>query len=250
VRFRRFTPESGPILSRRAVLGLGIVLGASLLGYLIAALVIFPAPITETTQPVPRVLGQPFTSAEATLRAAGFRVRREEEVANPIAMGGLVVWQDPPPETQLPPSSVVHLSVSTGPDAVAVPDIVNLQVDLARSVMLEAGFKIQGIDSIAALSPPGTVLASRPGFGVVRRPGDSVTLVVSRGPADIQVPTLKGLTRDQAAERLAAAGLRVGYVRYAARPGIRDGVVLDQRPGSGVRMPGGSRVDLTLARNP
>ena len=250
MRFRRFAPEHRPMLSRRAMLGLGIVLGASLLGYLIAALVIFPAPITETTQPVPRVLGQPFTSAEATLRAAGFRVRRDEEMASSTAMAGLVIWQDPPPETRLPPSSVVHLSVSTGPDAVAVPDVVNLEVELARSVMLEAGFRIQGIDSISALTPPGTVVASRPGFGVVRQPGDSVTLVVSRGPADIQVPTLKGLTRDQAADRLAAAGLRVGYVRYAARPGTRDGTVLDQRPGSGVRMPGGGRVDLTLARNP
>ena len=250
MRFRRFTPEHGVRLSRRAVLGVGIVLGASLLGYLIAALVIFPAPITETTQPVPRVLGQPFTSAEETLKAAGFRVRRDEELADPTAMAGVVVWQDPAPETRLPPSSVVHLSVSTGPDAVVVPDVANLQVALARSVMLEAGFTLAGVDSVSALSPPGTVLTSRPGFGVVRRPGDSVTLVVSRGPADIQVPTLKGLTRDQAGDRLAAAGLRVGYVRYAARPGVRNDVVIDQRPGSGVRMPGGSRVDLTLARNP
>jgi len=250
MRFRRFTPEHGPILSRRAALGVAIVLGAALFGYLVAALVIFPAPITETTQPVPRVLGQPFTSAEATLKAAGFRVRREEEVASATAMGGLVIWQDPPPETRLPPAAVVHLSVSTGPDAVAVPDVVNLQLELAKSVMLEAGFRIQGVDSIAALSPPGTVLTSRPGFGVVRKPGDSVTLVVSRGPADIQVPPLKGLMRDQAADRLTAVGLRVGYVRYAERPGVRDGTVLDQRPGSGVRMPGGGRVDLTLARNP
>jgi serine/threonine-protein kinase len=250
VKFRRFTPEHGPVLGPGAVLGIAIVLGASLLGYLIAALVIFPAPISETTQPVPRVLGQPFTSAEATLQAAGFRVRRDEEVASATALGGIVVWQDPPPETRLPPSAVVHLSVSTGPDAVAVPDVVNLQVELAKSVMLEAGFTIQGIDSIAALSPPGTVLTSRPGFGVVRKPGDSVTLVVSRGPADIPVPALKGLSRDQAADRLTAAGLRVGYVRYAERPGVRDGTVLDQRPGSGVRMPGGGRVDLTLARTP
>jgi serine/threonine-protein kinase len=77
-----------------------------------------------------------------------------------------------------------------------------------------------------------------------------VTLVVSRGPADIQVPALRGLTRDQAGERLGAIGLRVGYVRYEDRPGARNGIVLEQRPGPGARLPRRGRVDLTLARAP
>jgi serine/threonine-protein kinase len=250
VKFRRFTPEGFPRLSRRVLIGLGVVAGASLLGYLLAAVVLFPAPIADTTVAVPSVLGQSYSSAEATLQAAGFRVRRESELPHPTALGGLVIWQDPPPDTRLPPSAVVRLSVSTGPEGSSVPDVVNLGVALARAVVLEAGFRLGGIDSVAALSAPGTVLATRPGLGVVRRPGDSVTLVVSRGPADIQVPALRGLTRDQAAERLAVLGLLVGYVRYDTRPGARAGVVLEQRPGPGVRLPRRGRVDLTLARAP
>ena len=250
MRVRRFTPEGGLRMNRRFLIGLGVVAGASLLGYLLAALVLFPAPITESTVPVPGVLGQPYASAEATLEAAGFRVRREAEVPHPTALGGTVVWQDPPPETRLPPSAVVRLTVSTGPEGSAVPDVVNLDLDLARSVLQEAGFTVAGIDSVAALSAPGTVLATRPGLGVVRRPGDSVTLVVSRGPADIQVPALRGLTRDQAAQRLAAVGLVVGYVRFEDRPGAHNGAVLEQRPAPGVRLPRRGRVDLILARAP
>ena len=107
-----------------------------------------------------------------------------------------------------------------------------------------------GLVAVGADLAPGTVLATRPGLGVVRRPGDTVTLVVSRGPADIQVPALKGLTRDQAAARLEAVGLLVGYVRYGDVAGARPGVVLEQRPAPGVRLPRRSRVDLTLARIP
>jgi len=250
MRFRRFTPEGSPQVSRRFLVGLGVVAGASLLGYLLAAVVLFPAPITDSTVPLPSVLGQPYSSAEATLQAAGFRVRREAELPHPTALGGIVVWQDPPPDTRLPPSAVVRLTVSTGPEGSAVPDVVNLDLELARAVLVEAGFRVVGVDSVAALSAPGTVLATRPGLGVVRRPGDSVTLVVSRGPADIQVPALRGLTRGQAGERLAAIGLRVGYVRYEDRPGARDGAVLEQRPGPGVRLPRRGRVDLILARAP
>jgi serine/threonine-protein kinase len=250
MRFRRFTPEGHLQVSRRLLVGVGVVAGASLLGYLLAAVVLFPAPMTETTVPVPSVLGQPFASAEATLQAAGFRVRRDAELPHPTALGGTVVWQDPPPDTRLPRSTVVHLTVSTGPEGAPMPDVVNLDLDLARAVLLESGFRVVGIDSVAALSAPGTVLATRPGLGVVRRPGDTVTLVVSRGPADIQVPALRGLTRDQAGERLATIGLRVGYVRFEDKPGARAGVVLEQRPNPGVRLPRRGRVDLTLTRAP
>jgi len=250
VRFRRTADEFAPIVSRRFLVGLAVVAGASLLGYLLAAVVLFPAPITDRTVAVPSVLGQPYTSAEATLQAAGFRVRREAEVPHPTAPGGIVVWQDPPPDMQLPASAVVHLTVSTGLEGSVVPDVVNLDLDLARSVLREAGFQVTGVDSVASLSTPGTVLATRPGIGVVRQPGETVTLVVSRGPADIQVPMLRGLTRDQAADRLQAIGLLVGYVRFADQPGARPGVVLEQRPSPGVRLPRRSRVDLTLARTP
>jgi beta-lactam-binding protein with PASTA domain len=250
VKVRRHTPASTPLVSRRFLTWLAVLGGASLLGYLLAAVVLFPAPISDTGNLVPSVIGQPYTSAEKTLQAAGFRVRRESEVPHPTALGGVVVWQDPPPDMQLPPSAVVRLTVSTGPEASVVPDVVNLDLDLAISVLREAGFRVGSIDSVASLTVPGTVLATRPGLGVVRRPGEDVTLVVSRGPADIQVPALRGLNRDQAAERLEALGLLVGYVRYESRPGSRPGVVLEQRPSPGVRLPRRSRVDLTLERTP
>lgn len=250
MRFRRFTPEGNPQVSRRFLVGLAVVLGASLLGYLVAAALLFPAPMGEATVEVPSVVGQSFTSATETLEAEGFRVRREAEVPHPTARGGIVVWQDPPPEMRLPASAVVRLTVSTGAEGTVIPDVVNLDVDLARLVLREAGFRVGGVDSVASLTTPGTVLATRPGLGVVRRPGELVTLVVSRGPADIQVPTLRGLTRAQAEDRLEALGLLVGYVRTADRPGARPGVVLEQRPNPGVRLPRRSRVDLTLARAP
>jgi len=250
MRFRRHTPETNPLIRRRFLIGLGVVGGASLLGYLLAAVVFFPAPIADETVTVPSVLGQPYTSAVETLEAAGFRVRREAERHHPTARGGVVTWQDPPPEMALPRSAVVRLTVSTGPEASVVPDVVNLDLDLAMSVVREAGFRVGSIDSVASLTVPGTVLATRPGLGVVRRPGEDVTLVVSRGPADIQVPALRGLSRDQAADRLEALGLLVGYVRYESRPGSRPGVVLEQRPSPGVRLPRRSRVDLTLERTP
>jgi len=230
--------------------GLAVVAGASLLGYLLAVLVIFPAPTGASEGSVPRVLNQTIEEAQSRLVAEGYRARVEAESPHPTAPAGTVTWQDPPPETIVPRGGLVRLSVSTGPEMIPVPDLVGLEVGLARTVLAQAGFRMVDADSIAAPSDPGTVVASRPAAGATRLPDDPITLVISRGPADIAVPDLVGLQREEALVRLTRAGLFVGFVRQREMLGTRDGVVLEQRPSAGSRMGRNGRVDLTLSRTP
>jgi serine/threonine-protein kinase len=250
MKVRRFSGESNPLFQRRVLVGLGVVAGASLLGYLLAVLVIFPAPPGEGGGLVPRVLDQSLEEAQAKLVAEGYRARLEGESAHPTAPAGTVIWQDPPPETIVPRGGLVRLTVSAGPEVIPVPDLVGLEVGLARTVLAQAGFRTVAADTVAAPSEPGTVVASRPAAGATRMPDDPITLVVSRGSADISVPDLVGLQRDEAMERLTRAGLFVGFVRQREMPGTRDGVVLEQRPSAGSRMARNGRVDLTLSRMP
>jgi serine/threonine-protein kinase len=74
-----------------------------------------------------------------------------------------------------------------------------------------------------------------------------VDLVVSRGPADVRVPSLVGLPETVARQRLQMLGLTVGMVEVR-RPGrARPNTILEQRPAAGVLLPKGGRVDLTIA---
>jgi serine/threonine-protein kinase len=250
MKVRRFSVESNPLLLRRVLIGLGVVAGASLLGYLLAVLVIFPAPPGAGEGSVPRVLDQTLEEAQSRLVAEGFRARLEGESAHPTVPSGTVIWQDPPPETIVPRGGLVRLTVSAGPETIPVPDLVGLDVGLARTVLVQAGFRTIDADTVAAPSDPGTVVASRPAAGATRLPDDPITLVISRGPADIAVPDLVGLQHAEALERLTRAGLFVGFVRQREMQGTRDGVVLEQRPSAGSRIARNGRVDLTLSRMP
>ena len=66
-----------------------------------------------TTETVPDVSLQPLADARATLRAAGFRVSVVREETDDESLDGIVMFQDPPGDTQADPKSVVTITVGT-----------------------------------------------------------------------------------------------------------------------------------------
>jgi serine/threonine-protein kinase len=223
-----------------------ILVSAGLLGYLLTC-VAYPAPLIPRDQAVARVLGLPLEQAQKELVAQGFKVKLEEEQADPVIPARHILWQDPAPETGLPPGAVVRLTVSSGPGTIYVPDVVSFEVEQGRQILETAGLRVTGIDTVSNSAEPGLILATRPGSGASRPPGGTVELVVSRGPADIRIPEVTGLKQEEAREKLEAAGLKVGTVTNRAARRNPVGVVLDQRPAAGVLAPQGARVSLVIS---
>jgi serine/threonine-protein kinase len=100
----------------------------------------------------------------------------------------------------------------------AVPDVTGKELADAKRILGDARLKVDGktpeqwSDSI----PKGSVIsqtADRPGGGSWR-PGDTVTLTVSKGPQLFAVPDVAGLTRDEAAKKLEDAGFTVDYAPF------------------------------------
>lgn len=245
MKFRRFDQPlfrlegpGGPAV--RAAL---VVAAAALLGLGVAALWLVPQDVVRGDQPVPAVIGLDEPTARARVEAAGFRPRLDRTEPSPVTAAGLVAWQEPAAGVRLQAGAVVRITRSDGPEPTAIPDVRELEPGLARAVLAAAGFRAAGLDSAAAETPRGAVVATRPAAGTVQPPGAPVLLVLSRGPADRMVPGVAGLPLEEARDRLEAAGLRVGAVRPPATPGA---VVTGQRPGAGARVPAESPVDLTV----
>ncbi len=250
-------PHPGPGLSRllpRTVKGrqrlrtVGILLAAVALGYVVTWIA-YPSPLVSPDVAVGRLLGLPLEAARQELESQGFRVRLENPVSDPVIPAGHVVWQDPPPGTLLPKGgAVVSVIPSNGPASVPVPDVTGFDLDLARQVIGAAGLRVGAVDSVVSPTEPGVVVASRPGSGSFRPPATAVELVVSRGTADIRVPSLLGADQEEARQRLENAGLRLGSI--STRPARRGavGVVVDQRPGPGMLSPRGARVNLVISQ--
>ena len=243
------TPYFSSIRGRRLLRQAGLVAAAFVVGYLIAVFVLFPTPLFSSDHSVPRVLDEDGAEARGRLESQGFRVRVDGEEPHPHAAKGAVIWQDPAPGTSLAAGTAVHMTVSSGPGVVTVPDLIGFDAGLAAKVIEATALKVGGVDSIPAGSETGTVVATRPGAGSSRDPGTEVQLVVSSGPAQISVPDLFGMTVEEAKERLLQVGLPLGETLTRATNGPA-GVVIEQRPLSGTLVARTTKISIYISKKP
>jgi len=103
------------------------------------------------------------------------------------------------------------LVVSSGP----LPDVAGSSVDGATAALEDVGLSVAGtyeefnddLDAGAVI-----YIAAREGGGSWQ-PGEGVTLAVSKGPEPVEVPSVVGLTRDQAKKKLSDAGFTYQYLQ-------------------------------------
>ena len=104
--------------------------------------------------------------------------------------------------------SSAELRVSLGP----VPDVVGDRFDDAEATLVDAGLKVDRRDEFSSSVDADRVIRmlDREGGGSWRK-GETVTLVVSKGPELFEVPSVVGMTRDAAVETLRGAGFEPDY---------------------------------------
>jgi len=129
---------------------------------------------------VPSVSGQPITTAGQLLARAGFQVG-ERTQPNRWVRAGIVLAQDPPAGMRLERGTLVTLTVSTGPAAVAVDpaDYLGQPLDIVRATLIRLGLQVT-VETASASGEPGTVVGITPS-GALRQ-GDSVTITVASAP--------------------------------------------------------------------
>jgi beta-lactam-binding protein with PASTA domain/tRNA A-37 threonylcarbamoyl transferase component Bud32 len=196
---------------------------------------------------VPTVVGADQANAEAKLRQDGFRVDTVQKTAEQPA--GQVIGQDPTGGTKAKKGSTVTLTVSAGPQQVAVPQVVGLTVSSARARLDKAGLQPSEREENSDTVAKGKVVSVSPGEGQKVDKGSSVTLVVSSGKPQAEVPDVVGKSFEEAQSTLQAAGFKA--TRKDKESDTKDpGTVLAQDPKSGVQIDSGSTVALTVAKEP
>jgi serine/threonine-protein kinase len=224
------------------------LVGAFVVGYVVAITAFFPAPIFARATSVPRVVGAPQEEAERSIRDAGLHVGAVTQEPHARADRGKVIWQDPPTGVAVPQGHAVDLVVSAGPQRIPVPDLSGYDAGIAERLVTAAGLRIGGTEATQAPAPAGVVINSRPPAGTTLLPGSDVTLVVSVGAPTISVPDLRGLTREEADSALVAAGLALGTAIRRTSDATEPGTVLEQSPGPGTLSAPGTTVNVTIAR--
>lgn len=226
------------------------LLGALVVGYLTAYLIIFPAPILPGHRAVPRVLGLTRAEAQDQLKRSEMEATDGGTETHPTATEGTVIWQDPPPGVVAPEKAKVTLVTSAGQPKIPVPDLAGYDGALARQLLRVAGLTVAQVESVAAPAPRGVTLVTRPAATTSLPPGSGVTLVVSRGAPTITVPGLLGLSQADARTRLELEGLVLGTVVRRRTNEAAPGTVIEQRPAAGTLAAPETVVDIVVARSP
>ncbi len=193
---------------------------------------------------VPAVAGLPQNQAIGELEDAGLKVTRDLEFSDEVRKG-LAIRTVPSEGEEVTVGTRVRLLVSQGPELATVPGVVGLSRASADSRLRSEGLGV-AIQEEESDEPEGEVIAQNPGGGSRVERGTTVTITVSTGRPRATVPNVIGLGVADAATQIGNAGLvPVQRERTVTNP-AEDGVVVDQRPGSGSELDEGAEVVIII----
>ena len=185
------------------------------------------------TARVPDLAGKGRNEARKQLTDLGFTVAEERETSDRITENRVISTR-PPFGQELDKGSQVVLVISSGKERVAVPKVVDLTEDEARSTLETLGFKVavkeQETDDSAKV---GEVVLQDPAASANRAKGSTVTITVGKEPAEVDVPDVTGQGRLAATAALKQAGFEVNAVPTPTSTRAEDLHVISQDPAEG-----------------
>jgi len=219
-----------------------------LLGYVFATQIIFPAAAAPTGfSKMPDLRGHTMVEALADLDELGLSVASTDSLLHPSAPAGTVLGQTPLPEQLADASTEVRLTLSTGTQQLAVPEVVGVSLSQAVDLLGASGFGFT-VDTVESDELQGQVVASDPSEGELLGIPGQVALQVSAGPPPVEMPRLVGMDEADARATLDSLGLEVSGVEERFRFGLDQGAVIEQEPAAGVTVDVGSSVRLVVGR--
>ena len=192
--------------------------------------------------PVPALRGLDLPTATENLTKLHLVVGTVTQAFDDDIEAGKVVSSSVDEGTPLKPGTAVDLVLSQGPAPVTLADWTTKSAKDATKALKEQGLVVKTTEQNDADVAKGDVISQTPAAGEVHR-GDTVTLVVSKGPVMKVVPRTRGLSLDRAREVLTKAGFKVQVNRL-----INFGFDLVQstNPGAGKKAPEGSTITVNL----
>lgn len=194
---------------------------------------------------VPAVTGLMASSATSALEDAGLRA--EIRLVRSVKKAGTVLDQAPSPGAEVSSESVVRLEVAKASPTIAMPRLLGSTAAQARLRLRSLGLR-SILSRVDSAEPSGTVVGQSPRAGSRLRKGQTVTLEISTGPAEVTVPDVVGLDEQTARQQLEAAGFHVQVIHQATTDPNQDGMVIEQAPVGGSKSEETGPVTLTVAR--
>ncbi|MCX6140026.1 MAG: PASTA domain-containing protein [Candidatus Kapabacteria bacterium] len=233
---------------------IGVVMGAGLVSLFLIGVVadqlLLPWIVSMTnTFTVPSVIGKNVNVAKQMLSDAGLVVMEPREQHSTTIPKGTVMSQLPYANATVKEGRRIYLTISQGIETIRVPSLYGMTVRDARLMLMRVGLQLGNatyepsdviaVDRIAAQGIPAG--AEIPSDGII-------SVVVSRGSSGVRVPSLVGLSLEEAQALLLDVGLTVGTITYKDSGAFDADVVLAQDPPTDTAVEQGASIQIVVAR--
>lgn len=156
--------------------------------------------------PMENLVGLTLDDATAVMEQRGWSVQVEEAFSDSVPAGQVMEQSVPAGEWNLSEITSVTLTVSKGPEAGGIPNVMGKNGEKAADTLKKAGCKVVAKWAYEE-GTKGSVIYQQPAAGAPLKEGETVTIILSMGESRIEIPDLHGMGRMEAALTLTKLGL-------------------------------------------
>ena len=197
---------------------------------------------------IDEVLADSTYTANFTLQEASERVESDRPV-------GEILDQDVAAKSRVTKGTVITLTVSAGganvSDTYKVIDFAGRSLDYVTTMLKEHEISYTVEEEYSDEVEAGMVIRTDPAAGTEIEPGTSLTIYVSKGKETkkVEVPSLYGMTEEQARQALSDRGLSVGSADHVANSAAA-GTVVWQSTSAGTEVDEGTSINIQISTGP
>lgn len=201
---------------------------------------------------VPSLKGMTYDEASDELDSLNLKIEKGDEVYSAEIEKGKIVSQSPIAKTKVKKGSKVKVNISKGKKAGLVPDLIGKTYNDAdiSAILSQYGFVLGNVTyDESEKYDEGIIMNQTPSAGSTSRAGSAINIVVSKGKKEkSKVPTLTGLTADQAVQALNKEGLQVGDISYEESNVYGKDFVMWQQYSAGTELKKGTSVSIKISK--
>ena len=174
---------------------------------------------------VPDLKGQTEEEAMRTLSSYGLNGQKGDAVYSDNVKEDCVAEQEQPAGSSLNKGDTVVFHLSKGAENVSVPNVVGASASNAENSLINAGFKVNSSYRYSSDVAEGRVISQDPSGTAAK--GSTITIYVSNGPEEGDVPNVVEESESSATTALKNAGFKVSVKKMASST-VDEGKVISQ----------------------
>lgn len=246
--------DENVVKNKRKIRSMNIaIIAIAILGLLSGAVFMMGGSLFGSEVAVPNIENMDIRDANTKLKELGLKMNIIDEQYNDEVEKDRIISQEPSPGQKVKKGREIKVIISKGAELTRVPSLVGYDIDEAETMLQNKGLRLgRTEEAFNNRFAEGQVISQDPEAGEEVSENTKVNVVISKGSEKdrVAMPSLEGLTLQEAKTKLADSGLEIGKITRQESNKYYSDQVISQDTSPGVKVEEGSTVNLVVSSGP